>query len=59
MPESIAHIQRFLRSVVDSHFNVMDLSRYMTALMKLFQHFYYGQIGKKCLILLHGEISQR
>ena len=28
----------------------MDLSRYMTALMKLFQHFYYGQIGKKCLI---------
>ena len=37
----------------------MDLSRYMTALMKLFQHFYYGQIGKKCLILLHGEISRR
>ena len=24
--------------------------------MKLFQRFYYNQIGKKCLILVRGEI---
>ena len=27
--------------------------------MKLFQRFYYDHIGKKCLILLHREISTR
>ena len=35
-------------------FNVMDLSRYMTAFIKLFQRFYYYQIGRRCLILLRA-----
>ena len=29
----------------------------MTALMKLFQRFYYDQIGKKCLILLRRKFQ--
>ena len=38
---------------------MMDLARYLTALTKLFHRFCYDQIGKKCLILVRGEISKR
>ena len=45
--------------MADSECAVIDLYDYITALMKLFRHFYYVQIGKKCLILLRGGILKR
>ena len=56
MNELVSGLKNGVQSI---RFNVMDLSRYMTALMKLFQRFYYKQIGKKCLIFLRREISKR
>ena len=47
--------------MVNSEFVLMyiDLSRYMTALMNLFQRLQYDHFGKKSLILCRGGISKQ
>ena len=47
------------KNMVDNEFVsiVPDLSRYMAALVKLLQRFYYVQIGKR--LFLGGKLSKR